>query len=62
MITYHTPRSQPQLSGLLPEQARETLIRASKVENERDRRVAIDRAIDDVKLRFPQYFQTQTTT
>ncbi len=53
------PMTQPtrQLAhGILPRQAQDRLIAASLVEGERERRVAIDAAIDHVKLHYSQYF------
>jgi len=35
------------------------LISSTRVQDEKDRRVAIDAAIDYVKLHFPQYFKPQ---
>ena len=57
-----TPITQPErqsYAGRLPREVREMLIAATRIADEKDRRVAIDTAIDYAKLHFPQYFQTQ---
>lgn len=45
-----------QLAVLLPKEARDALVQASQVEGEQARRVAVDAAIDYVKLCFPHFF------
>jgi hypothetical protein len=40
----------------LPSDARDQLIAATRIEDPTLRRIAIDAAIDRVKLRFPSYF------
>lgn len=43
--------------AILPKEARDLLIAATRVRSEHARRIAIDAAIDTVKLRYPNYFQ-----
>jgi hypothetical protein len=50
------PKREPVI-GLLPREARDQLIAATRIRDEHKRRVAIDAAIDSVKLRYPSYFQ-----
>jgi uncharacterized protein YhdP len=40
----------------LPSDARDQLIAAARIEDLTLRRIAVDAAIDKVKLRFPEYF------
>lgn len=44
---------------LLPREAREQLMRAAQIRNERVRRIAIDTAIDSIRAKYPQHFQPQ---
>jgi hypothetical protein len=44
---------------LLPRDAREQLIQASRVKDPQHRLVAIDAAIDSVRARYPDHFQPQ---
>lgn len=50
-----TPR-RPRPTSVLPREARDLLVSASQVASPHERRVAIDAAIDYVKLRFPDSF------
>lgn len=50
-------RLPPIPSNFLPKEARDILIQASQEPNASERRVAIDAAIDKVKLLYPQYFR-----
>lgn len=45
------------VSNLLPRDARDALVMAGRVPDERDRRLAVDAAIDRVKSRYPQFFK-----
>lgn len=47
------------ISKLLPRDARDALVLASRVPDERDRRLAVDAAIDRVKSRYPQFFKQE---
>ena len=51
----------PQPVDVLPREARDMLVSASQVRDEHARRIAIDAAIDYVKLRFPKYFKPNQT-
>lgn len=42
--------------AVLPREARDMLVAASQVKDERARRIAVDAAIDYAKIRFPHYF------
>lgn len=52
-----TKPQKPQPATTLPREARDMLVSASQVRDERSRRIAIDAAIDYAKLRFPKYFK-----
>jgi hypothetical protein len=45
------------IANQLPPAARDLLVRASQVRDPRERRIAIDAAIERVKVRFPDCFQ-----
>lgn len=49
----------PPIANVLPKEARDHLINATKVRDERQRRIAIDAAIDYVKLMYPRFFKPQ---
>jgi hypothetical protein len=51
------PMPLPQPCLHLPREAREVLISSTRVADPHARRVAVDAAIDYVKLRFPMCFQ-----
>lgn len=53
------PTHRPQPCMLLPKEGRDMLIAATQVRDQHNRLVAIDAAIDYVKLRFPHYFHPQ---
>lgn len=53
----------PQVAKILPYEARETLRRAAATDapdwNPMARQIAVDRAIEKVKLQFPQFFRKE---
>jgi hypothetical protein len=51
------PLPLPQPCKLLPPEARGMLISATRVQDPMQRLVAIDNAIDKVKLHYPMYFK-----
>ena len=51
------PQRREELQGVLPTEARNRLISAARIKDEHQKRIAVDAAIDYVKLRFPSYFQ-----
>lgn len=50
------PIKAPAIADQLPAPARDLLVLASQVKDPHERRIAIDRAIDVAKARFPEFF------
>lgn len=51
----HPPR--PPVVAILPLDAREALVAASRVQPIRDRADAVDRAMDEARRKYPQFFK-----
>lgn len=48
----------PTVCGLLPPDARDALIAASQLPNQRDRQLAIQEATERAQRKYPEFYQT----
>jgi len=49
----------PQTSTLLPKDARDALFAASQIANPRERSIAVQKATERIKKRYPQFFKPE---
>jgi hypothetical protein len=45
------------IAKILPKEARDLLITASRIKDDHQRRIALDNAIDNIKFKWPTFFQ-----